>query len=155
MIFKYQFSTALWKGVSPYSSPGFFCQFPYCFQLSLFQNSTRLLHFDINEYLAKKGSKNLQKTLWPRFNSKVTTVHSHDRLDPNSLRLETSKKVLLVHVPQGSAKLQAVKLFSFFKNYIFLFIHHIVIWKHHHLWTLLIFLSAKTLTACNFAALGT
>ena len=76
MIFKYQFSTALWKGVSPYSSPGFFCQFPYCFQLSLFQNSTRLLHFDINEYLAKKGSKNLQKTLWPRFNSKVTTVRS-------------------------------------------------------------------------------
>ena len=52
----------------------FFANFLIVFQLSLFQNCTRLLHFDINEYLAKKGSKNLQKTLWPRFNSKVTTV---------------------------------------------------------------------------------
>ena len=45
------------------------------------------------------------------------------------MRLEASKKVLLVHVPQGAAKLQAVKLFSFFKNYIFLFICHIVTLK--------------------------
>ena len=40
----------------------------------------------------------------------------HDHLTPNSVRLEASKKVLVVHVPQGSAKFQAVKLFSFFKN---------------------------------------
>ena len=38
------------------------------------------------------------------------SCHSHDRLDPNSLRLEASKKVLLVHVPQWAAKLQAVKV---------------------------------------------
>ena len=39
-----------------------------------------------------------------------------EHLAPNSVRLEVSKKVLLVHVCQGAAKLQAVKLFSFFKN---------------------------------------
>ena len=44
-------------------------------------------------------------------------------MDLNSVRLKASKKVLLVHVPQGGAKLQAVKLFSFFKNYIFLFMY--------------------------------
>ena len=33
----------------------------------------------------------------------------------------------IIHVSQGVAKLQAVKLFLFFKNYIFLFIYHIVI----------------------------
>ena len=33
----------------------------------------------------------------------------------------------IIHVPQRAAKLQAVKLFLFFKNYIFLFIYHIVI----------------------------
>ena len=53
------------------------------------------------------------------------SCHPQDRLDPNSLRLEASKKVLLVHVPQGAAKLQAVKLFSFFKNCTFLFMYHI------------------------------
>ena len=42
-------------------------------------------------------------------------------------------------MPQGAAKLQVVKLFSFFKNYIFLFMYHIVIWKQRHLWTLLVF----------------
>ena len=31
------------------------------------------------------------------------------------MRLEASKKALLVHVPQGAAKLQAVKLFQFSK----------------------------------------
>ena len=31
------------------------------------------------------------------------------------MRLEVSKKVLLVHLPQGAAKLQAVKLFHFSK----------------------------------------
>ena len=35
----------------------------------------------------------------------------HDNLASNIVRLEASKKVLLVHVPQGAAKLQAVKLF--------------------------------------------
>ena len=39
------------------------------------------------------------------------------------MRLEASKKVLLVHLHQGAAKLQAVKLFSFFKDYIFLAIY--------------------------------
>ena len=34
------------------------------------------------------------------------------------------KKVLLVQVPQGAAKFQAVKLFSFFKNYIFFLTYH-------------------------------
>ena len=33
----------------------------------------------------------------------------------------------IIHVSQGVAKLQAVKLFLFFKNYIFLFIYHIFI----------------------------
>ena len=33
-----------------------------------------------------------------------------EHLVPNSMRLEASKKVLLVHVPQGTAKLQAVKV---------------------------------------------
>ena len=34
----------------------------------------------------------------------------HEHLAPNSARLEASKKVLNVHVPQGAAKLQAVKV---------------------------------------------
>ena len=54
---------------------------------------------------------------------KAPIVH----LAPNSVRLEASKKVLFVHVPQGAAKLQAVKLFSFFKNCTFLFMYHIFI----------------------------
>ena len=69
-----------------------------------------------------------------------------------SVRLEASKKVLLVHMPQWAAKLQAVKLFSFFKNCTFLFMYHIFIWNQRHLWTLLIFWNTKTLTACDFAA---
>ena len=61
-------------------------------------------------------------------------------------------EVLLFHVPHGAAKLEAVKLFSFFKNYIFLFMYHNVIWKQRHLWTIMIFSSTKTLTTCNFVA---
>ena len=34
----------------------------------------------------------------------------HDHLAPHSVRLEASKKVLLVHMPQGPAKLWAVKV---------------------------------------------
>ena len=34
----------------------------------------------------------------------------HEHLAPNSARLEASKKVLNVHVPQGAVKLQAVKV---------------------------------------------
>ena len=66
-----------------------------------------------------------------------------------AVRLQTdldwrfSKKVEHVLVSQDTPKLQAVKLFSFFKNYIFIFMHHIVIWKQRHLWTLLIFSSTK------------
>ena len=80
------------------------------------------------------------------------SCYSHDHQAPNIMRLAASKKVLHIHVPQGAAKLQTVKLFSFFKNYIFLFIYHIVIWKQRHLYTFLIFSSTKNLTACNFAA---
>ena len=40
----------------------------------------------------------------------------------SSVRLEASKKVLLVHVPQETAKLQAFKLFAFFKITHFLYI---------------------------------
>ena len=62
------------------------------------------------------------------FLSKVFELcHPHNQLAPNSVRLEASKKVLLVHMPQWAAKLQAVKLFSFFKNCTFLFISHIII----------------------------
>ena len=34
---------------------------------------------------------------------------------------------VVVHVPQGAAKLQAVELFSFFKNCTFLSMYHIFI----------------------------
>ena len=34
----------------------------------------------------------------------------HEHLAPNSARLEASKKVLNVHMPQGAVKLQAVKV---------------------------------------------
>ena len=67
------------------------------------------------------------------------SCYSHDHQAPNIMRLAASKKVLHIHVPQGAAKLQTVKLFSFFKNYTFLVISHNVIWKQRHLWTLLIF----------------
>ena len=46
------------------------------------------------------------------------------RLAPNSSWLEVFKKVEHVLVSQETPKLQAVKLFSFFINYIFLFIYH-------------------------------
>ena len=49
-------------------------------------------------------------------------------------------------------KVTGCQTFSFFKNCTFLFMYHIFIWKQRHLWTLLIFWSTKTLTACNFAA---
>ena len=52
------------------------------------------------------------------------SCHPHDHLAPNSVRLEASKKALVVHVPQGAAKLQAVKLFSFFKSYIFFYVSY-------------------------------
>ena len=39
------------------------------------------------------------------------SCHRNEHLAPNSARLKVSKKVLLVHVCQGAAKLQAVKLF--------------------------------------------
>ena len=58
---------------------------------------------------------------------------------PNRSWLEDLKKVDHVLVSQETPELQAVKLFSFFKNYIFLFIYHIVIWKQCHLSTLLSF----------------
>ena len=73
-------------------------------------------------------------------------------LAPNRSWLEVFEKVEHVLLSQETPKLQTVKLFWFFKNYIFLFIYHIVIWKQRHLWTLLIFSSAKILTACNFVA---
>ena len=57
----------------------------------------------------------------------LKSCHPYGHMAPNSVKLEASKKVLLIHVPQGAAKLQAVKLFSFFKNYIFLFMYHIFI----------------------------
>ena len=39
---------------------------------------------------------------------------------PNSVRLEASKKVLLVHVPQGAVKLQAVKVLVLKKSKVFI-----------------------------------
>ena len=54
----------------------------------------------------------------------LKSCHPHDHLAPNSVRLEASKKVLLVHMPQGAAKLQAVKLIKFFKNCTFLFVSY-------------------------------
>ena len=38
------------------------------------------------------------------------SCHPHGHLALNSVRLEDSKKVLLIYVPQGAAKLQAVKI---------------------------------------------
>ena len=45
----------------------------------------------------------------------LKSCHHHDHLAPNSMRLKVSKKVLLVHLFHGAAKLQAVKLFHFSK----------------------------------------
>ena len=36
----------------------------------------------------------------------------------------------------GDTKVAGCKTFLFFKNYIFTFMYHIVIWKQRHLWTL-------------------
>ena len=47
--------------------------------------------------------------------------------DSKQILIEVFKKVEHVLVSQETPKLQAVKLFSFFKNYIFLFMYHIVI----------------------------
>ena len=53
----------------------------------------------------------------------LMSCHPHDHLALNSVRFEASKKVLFVHVPQGAAKLQTVKLFSFSKiTYFILYI---------------------------------
>ena len=50
--------------------------------------------------------------------------------------------------------LQSCRLSNFFHSskITFFFLYIIVIWKQRHLWTLLIFWSTKTLTACNFTA---
>ena len=67
------------------------------------------------------------------------TLYQLGSLAPNRSWLEVFEKVEHVLVSQETPKLQTVKLFSFFKNYIFLFIYHIVKWKQCYLRTLLIF----------------
>ena len=68
------------------------------------------------------------------------------------MRLEVSKKVLLVHLPQGAAKLQAVKVLVLQK------IKSVHRWRcfHMKIWYIksnVHFLkNKKNLTACNFAA---
>ena len=47
--------------------------------------------------------------------------HPHDHLAPNSVRFDASEMVLLVHVLQEAAKLQAVKLFFIFQRLYFSF----------------------------------
>ena len=53
--------------------------------------------------------------------------------------------------PCASRSCNFVGCQTFSKNYIFLFVYHIVIRKQHHLWTP-DFSSSKTLIATNFAA---
>ena len=44
----------------------------------------------------------------------------HERLAKNSVSLEASKKVLLVNVSQGAAKLQAIKVLVLKKSKVFI-----------------------------------
>ena len=84
---------------------------------------------DILQWLAKKlvvwSIYLIKRVFLAKGFELLKSCQPHDHLAPNIVRLEAFKKALLVHVPQGTAKLQAVKLFSFFKNYIFLLICHI------------------------------
>ena len=47
-----------------------------------------------------------------RISSSKSPVKPHDPLAPNSVRLEASKKVLVVHVTQEAAKLHDIKVYS-------------------------------------------
>ena len=45
----------------------------------------------------------------------LMSFHPYYHLAPNDVRLEASKKLVFVHVPQGAAKLRAVKVLVFQK----------------------------------------
>ena len=63
-----------------------------------------------------------RKKMFRNFTS--STPPFHDHLAPNSVRLEVIKKVLLVHLPQGAAKLHINKVLALEKMGCF----HMTIW---------------------------